>query len=149
LPEAAKDIREQSTALAAKKQNTFYKRQKPIDVAAWTENSPAIMLTGLRAKFAQNIELARSLLLTGEKTLIEVPGRSKDRWSGVDGLLGRQLMMVRDELRATTTISVDDLLEAERVAERQRLEAIDAKRRRRAAKKSAALSSDDNVVEQQ
>jgi hypothetical protein len=46
--------------LAAKKQNTFYKQQKPIDIAAWTDNSPAIMLTALRAKFTQNIELARS-----------------------------------------------------------------------------------------
>jgi len=48
--------------LAAKKRNTFYKHKKPIDVAEWTRIGPEIMLSALRAKFKQNIELARFVL---------------------------------------------------------------------------------------
>lgn len=55
------------------------------------------MLRALRAKFAIP-QLKAALLATGTAKLVEVPGRSKDRWAGPDGLLGVLLMRVRQEI---------------------------------------------------
>lgn len=55
------------------------------------------MLRALRAKFA-NPQLRAALLATGSAKLVEVPGRSKDRWAGDNGLLGVLLMRVRTEI---------------------------------------------------
>lgn len=93
----ANDIRSQRTALDAKKCNTKWRKTHPIDVAAWDRNSEAVMLRALRAKFAIP-QLKAALLATGTAKLVEVPGRSKDRWAGPDGLLGVLLMRVRHEI---------------------------------------------------
>jgi predicted NAD-dependent protein-ADP-ribosyltransferase YbiA (DUF1768 family) len=91
------DIQSQNTALNAKKCNSKWRKLSPIDVAAWSRDCEAVMLRALRAKFAIP-ELKAALLATGSAKLVEVPGRSKDRWAGDDGLLGALLMRVRAEL---------------------------------------------------
>lgn len=53
-PEAAFSILQQPTALDAKKRNTFFKRQRPIDIKQWDKNKKEFMLNALRAKFSQN-----------------------------------------------------------------------------------------------
>jgi predicted NAD-dependent protein-ADP-ribosyltransferase YbiA (DUF1768 family) len=95
---AAEEIRTAPTALDAKKTNTKWKRSQPIDVAAWELDGEATMLAALRAKFKFGTELARALVATGTRRLVEVPGRSKDRWAGDDGLMSKLLAQVRDEL---------------------------------------------------
>jgi ribA/ribD-fused uncharacterized protein len=97
-PAAAEEIRSAPTALEAKKTNTKWKRIQPIDVVAWERDGEAMMLKALRAKFAPGSALARALIATAGQRLVEVPGRSKDRWSGEDGLMAKLLATVRDEL---------------------------------------------------
>jgi len=73
--------------------------------------------------------------MTDDKKLIEVPGRSKDRWAGEDGLLGCLLMQVREEIRNEGVVTIDDLKQAEIEAEQKRLAEIERKKAERAKKK--------------
>lgn len=70
----------------------------------WDQVREAVMLTALRAKFAQNADLARRLLETGRAELVEHTSNDSYWADGGDGSglnrLGVLLMQVRDELRA-------------------------------------------------
>jgi ribA/ribD-fused uncharacterized protein len=65
----------------------------------WDEVKYGIMLTGLRCKFFQSLDLAIKLLATGDKTIHEAS--PVDMTWGVLGedLLGKALMEVRKELQ--------------------------------------------------
>lgn len=71
----------------------------------WEQVKEEIMLTALRAKFAQHGNLREMLLATGHARIIE--HTTKDRYWGDGGdgqglnRLGELLMRVRDELRCT------------------------------------------------
>ena len=65
------------------------------------------MLRVLRAKFAQNPELAMQLLATGTRYLEETNTWGDTYWGVCEGkglnMLGKTLMQVRDELRRRYT----------------------------------------------
>ena len=65
----------------------------------WNNAKVQIMLTGLRAKFSQNPDLKAQLLATGNAILHE--NSPSDMFWGKKGqdVLGKLLMLVRDELR--------------------------------------------------
>lgn len=64
----------------------------------WEEEKTKVMLKGLRAKFSQNIELAKKLLGTGDRIIGE--NSPDDMFWGIRGknVLGKLLMKVRAEL---------------------------------------------------
>lgn len=78
-------------------------RQRPLR-ADWERVKDAVMLDGLRAKFAQHADIRTVLLGTGEASIIEHTRKDRYWGDGGDGtgrnMLGTLLMQVRDELRA-------------------------------------------------
>lgn len=131
----SRQIRNAPTAAAAKKQNTKWKKKAPIDCDAWEKRGIDVMLKALRAKFEQNPELARQLVFSAPKRLIEVRGRGADRWSGDDGLLGKLLEQVRAELIANG-VDVSDLHAAEEKRTADEQIEIERKRAKRAQKRA-------------
>lgn len=73
----------------------------------WEDIKYQVMLTGLRCKFFQNIDLAVWLMATGDKTIHEAS--PVDMTWGVLGkdLLGKALMEVRKELRDPNIYSLE------------------------------------------
>jgi ribA/ribD-fused uncharacterized protein len=71
----------------------------------WEEVKNAVMLKGLRAKFAPGSELAARLLATGDVDLVEGNTHGDTYWGVCQGVgqnhLGKLLMKVRQELRLT------------------------------------------------
>lgn len=69
----------------------------------WHRVRLAVMRTGLRAKFTQNLYLRELLLSTGGAPLIEAAPRDYFWGEGADGTganwLGRLLVQLRDEIR--------------------------------------------------
>lgn len=67
-----------------------------------------VMMKALRAKFTQHEDFKKMLLETGNKTLVEHTTRDKYWGDGGDGkgknMLGKMLMIIRDELRTNTPI---------------------------------------------
>ncbi len=79
------------------------KMGKVIDLRPdWEEVKEAVMLTGLRAKFAVGSDLAAKLMATGNAKLIEGNNWSDTYWGVCQGTgknrLGILLMQVRQEL---------------------------------------------------
>lgn len=74
----------------------------------WDEVKDSVMYEIVMAKFSQNPNLAKKLILTGDKILVE--GNSwNDRYWGMNyectvgrNQLGKTLMMVRDKLKEST-----------------------------------------------
>lgn len=70
----------------------------------WNDVKTNIMLKIVRAKFEQNPDIAKKLIETGDKVLIEGNDWGDRIWGAVDGVgenrLGEILMTVRSELRA-------------------------------------------------
>lgn len=73
--------------------------------ATWDDEKSAVLLKGLRQKFAQHPDLAAQLLATGDKLIVCV---DQDSWAGMrseDGItsgqnnIGKALMTVRSELK--------------------------------------------------
>jgi hypothetical protein len=116
-PKIFEDIRLQSTSLAAKKRNTYWKKQYPVNMTSWKAKRDNVMLTALTAKFTDNELLGDALIATGDRSLHEVPGRNGEKyWEGGNGAhdrLGQLLMQVRTLLRtnrnSTTTIDSKEL----------------------------------------
>ncbi|KAH3760212.1 hypothetical protein Pelo_7932 [Pelomyxa schiedti] len=99
MPAIFKDIKNQPTAVDAKKCNTKWKHTHPINVAHWEATKKGVMFRGLMGKFQQNPLLMEALLNTGNKELCEIPGRGSDSWAGERNTLGVIMMNVREELR--------------------------------------------------
>lgn len=79
-------------------------RKKPLR-PDWEAVKDGVMRTAVRAKFRQHPELRELLLATGDATIVEHTERDAYWGDGGDGsgrnMLGRILMEVRDELRAS------------------------------------------------
>jgi ribA/ribD-fused uncharacterized protein len=77
----------------------------------WERVKEQIMLEVVRAKFTQHDDLKQVLLVTGDATLVEHTANDSYWGDGGDGSgknrLGRILMQVRDELRATPPAPTD------------------------------------------
>ncbi len=73
----------------------------------WESAKEKVMLDALRAKFTQHADLKATLLGTGDAVLVEHTEKDSYWGDGGDGSgknrLGRLLMQLRDELRATET----------------------------------------------
>jgi N-glycosidase YbiA len=69
----------------------------------WESVKDEIMFEAVRAKFTQHEELRKILLATGDAEIIEHTGKDSYWGDGGDGggrnMLGKTLMLVRDELR--------------------------------------------------
>lgn len=92
----------------------FGREVQNFNQAVWDANKERIMYEGLYCKFSQNYDLATKLLATGNDLIAECsvkdriwgiglsmtdPRRLDDRqWRG-EGLLGKILMQVREDLR--------------------------------------------------
>lgn len=87
------------TAYAAMKAGRECLRTKQFD-PDWDTKKVNVMLTGLRAKFTQNKELADKLLATGDAILHE--DSPTDMFWGKKGqdMLGKLLMQIREELKS-------------------------------------------------
>ena len=94
------------------------RRVRNYNDSVWTSSREAVVLQGNRLKFSQNPELAHLLLSTGDAELAEASKYDKVwgigltieealHWYPWDGqnLLGKQLMIVREELKAQTLSS--------------------------------------------
>ncbi len=79
-------------------------RARPLR-ADWEAVKEEVMLTALRAKFSQHLDLCQQLLATGDALLIEHTPRDTYWGDGADGhglnRLGQLLMQTREELRQT------------------------------------------------
>jgi ribA/ribD-fused uncharacterized protein len=73
----------------------------------WAQVKDDIMLKALLAKFTQHATLREQLLATGDATIIEHTSKDSYWGDGGDGSgqnkLGRLLMLVREELRQTSS----------------------------------------------
>ena len=71
----------------------------------WESVKVEVMRRAVRAKFEQHVDLRELLLATGEARIVECTENDSYWGDGGDGsgknMLGRILMQVRDELRAT------------------------------------------------
>lgn len=104
---------------SAKEAKALGRKVRPFDDAVWVAARERIVLEGTLHKFSQHPELARALLATGERELVEASpmdriwgvgfGRaraghvSRDAW-GLN-LLGKALMEARTVLRAAAVVS--------------------------------------------
>ena len=74
----------------------------------WAAAKDGVMLTALRAKFTQHAALTQMLLQTAGSTLVEHTANDAYWGDGGDGSgqnrLGKLLMQVRDELRASQAV---------------------------------------------
>src|SRR5262249_37079873 len=77
-------------------------RQRPLR-PDWEQAKDALMLEGLRAKFAQHANIRAVLLATDDAPIVERTPKDRYWGDGGDGsgknMLGTLLMRVRDELR--------------------------------------------------
>lgn len=100
FPEADRDEFTRLDPDASKKLS----RKKTVDQAWWDARKERVMREIVTAKFAQNPELARKLLETGERHLEELNWWGDKFWGTVQGdgqnVLGKILMEVRAGLRA-------------------------------------------------
>ena len=86
------------TSLDCKRMNTKLYKEYKINGIIDTSELDKIMYTALYAKFNQNEKLKEILSKTGNKLLVEVPGRSVNRYQGGakgENVLGLLLMKVR------------------------------------------------------
>lgn len=99
-PEWAELIAEDDNPWAAKKMGSSREHPIPED---WDDKRVEVMLDVVRAKFAQNQDLAEQLLETGDERIEEDFYKDSFWANGGDGtgknILGRILMKVRAELK--------------------------------------------------
>lgn len=83
--------------------------------AKWPKIKKEIMLKGLRSKFEQHPDLAKRLISTGDRMLIEYTENDSYWGKGVDGTghnhLGKLLMLLRMELRDEVKARVETCAE--------------------------------------
>jgi len=76
---------------------------QPVTVDNWDALKEKVMIVAVRAKFAQNPELRKKLIDTGDKKIHE--DSPSDMYWGINGAdkLGKIIMQVRNELRNDNT----------------------------------------------
>jgi len=104
-PEYKKDMCTNKNPVVAKRKG---RRVKITDINEWNHKRDEYMLTVVRAKFQQNADLAKQLLATEDRDLIEGNNHNDTYWGASlktgKGLnkLGRILETVREELYQST-----------------------------------------------